>query len=55
MFTSPYALVLSDSERRELEAISRSRTIAAGLAQRARVILAIADGEPYAVLGPGSC
>lgn len=28
----------------------RSRTIAAGLAQRARVVLAIADGEPYAVL-----
>lgn len=30
--------------------MGRSRTIAAGLARRARVILAIADGEPYAVL-----
>lgn len=51
MFTSPYPLDLSVDERTELEAMSRSRTIAAGLAQRARVILAIADGEPYPVLG----
>lgn len=51
MFTSTYPLVLSAEERRELEAMARSRTIAAGLAQRARVILAVADGEPYAVLG----
>lgn len=51
MFTSPYPLELSGRERAELEAMSRSRTIAAGLAQRARVILAIADGEPYPVLG----
>lgn len=51
MFTSPYPLDLSVVERTELEAMSRSRTIAAGLAQRARVILAIADGEPYPVLG----
>lgn len=50
MFTSPYPLELSAAERAELEAMSRSRTIAAGLAQRARVILAIADGEPYPVL-----
>lgn len=50
MFTSPYPLSLSEEERSELEAMSRSRTIAAGLAQRARVILAIADGEPYPVL-----
>jgi len=50
MFTSPYPLTVSPDERRELEAMVRSRTIAAGLAQRARVILAIADGEPYAVL-----
>lgn len=47
MFTSPYPLTVSSEERRELEAMARSRTIAAGLAQRARVILAIADGEPY--------
>jgi len=50
MFTSPYPLVLSLEERRELTAMVRSRTIAAGLAQRARVIVAIADGEPYTML-----
>jgi transposase len=50
MFTSPYPLELSVGERAELEAMSRSRTIANALAQRARVILAIADGEPYPVL-----
>ncbi len=51
MFTSPYPLALSETERAELDAMVRSRTIAAGLAQRARVILAIADGEPYSLLG----
>lgn len=51
MFTSPYRLELSATERAELEAMTRARTLAAGLAQRARVILAIADGEPYSVLG----
>lgn len=50
MFTSPYPLELAPEERAELEAMSRSRTLAAGLAQRARIILAIAAGEPYAVL-----
>ena len=50
MFTSPYPLALTAAERTELEAMARSRVIAAGLAQRARVILAIADGEPYPVL-----
>jgi transposase len=51
MFTSPYPLELSATERAELDAMTRSRTLAAGLAQRARVILAIAEGEPYSVLG----
>ena len=50
MFTSPYPLVLSPTERTELEAMTRSRVLAAGLAHRARVILAIADGESYAIL-----
>ena len=50
MFISPYPLVLTPTERQELTAMARSRTIAAGLAQRARVILGVADGEPYAVL-----
>jgi transposase len=51
MFTSPYELALALEERAELERMAHSRTLAAGLVQRARVILAIADGEPYAVLG----
>jgi transposase len=50
MFTSLYPLVLSDPERAELEAMARSRTLAAGLVERARVILALAAGEPYAAL-----
>jgi transposase len=50
MFTSPYALELTPDERTELEAMSRSRTIAAGLAQRARAVLGMAAGEPYAGL-----
>jgi len=50
MFTSPYSLRLSDEERSELESISRSRTIAAGISQRARLILDIAEGSPYSVL-----
>lgn len=52
MFTSPYQLELAPEERAELERMAHSRTLAAGLVQRARVILAIAAGEPYAVLGP---
>lgn len=52
MFTSPYALELSAEERSELEAMSRSRTLGAGLVQRARVLIAIADGEPYSAIGP---
>ncbi|MFN2397912.1 MAG: IS630 family transposase, partial [Gemmatimonadaceae bacterium] len=50
MFTSPYPLELSGAERAELEAMTRSRTLAAGLVQRARVILGMADGEPYGIL-----
>jgi len=47
MFTSPYSLILTDDERDELESMIRFRTLASGLVQRARVVLAIADGEPY--------
>ncbi len=50
MFTSPSPLELTAAEQAELEAMSRSRTLAAGLVQRARVILGIAEGAPYAVL-----
>lgn len=41
-------LALTDAERAELDAMARSRTLAAGLVERARVILALAAGEPYA-------
>lgn len=51
MFTSPYPLHLAPAERRELEAMARSRTLAAGLVERARMILAMADGESYPVIG----
>src|SRR5437867_522151 len=50
MFTSPFPLRLTPEERAELVAMSRSRTLAAGLVNRARVILAIAEGESYAGL-----
>ncbi|MFZ1410323.1 MAG: IS630 family transposase [Micropruina sp.] len=38
------ALVLRDGDRSELEALVRSSTVAAGLAQRARIVLLAADG-----------
>lgn len=50
MFTSPYTLVLTPEESAELHAMARSRTISAGLAKRARVIISIAQGEPYSVI-----
>lgn len=50
MFTSSYPLSLTREESDELEAMARSRTVAAGLAQRARVILSIARGEPYSLI-----
>jgi transposase len=48
VFTSPYPLMLSATEQAELEAMARSRTLAAGLVDRARIILAIACGASYA-------
>jgi transposase len=50
MFTSPYPLVLSPAEQTELEAMARSRTLAAGLVDRARIILALAAGEASAAV-----
>ena len=50
MFTSSQHLELSSSERAELEAMTRSRTLAAALVQRAHLILALARGTPYAQL-----
>jgi hypothetical protein len=42
VFTTAYPLNLSADERAELERMSRSRILAAGLVQRARGILALA-------------
>ena len=39
------ALVLRDGDREELARITRSLSVRAGLAQRARIVLAAADGE----------
>src|SRR6058998_3458689 len=50
MFTSAQPLVLSPSERTELETMAHSRTLHAALVQRAQLILALADGTAYAAL-----
>jgi len=50
MFTSPQEIELSRGERIELERLGRSRTAAAAVAQRARMVLAMAEGEPYRAL-----
>ena len=50
MFSPTMALTLSAEERRVLAGMLRSTTIAAGLARRARVILALADGDSYATI-----
>jgi transposase len=47
MFTSSDPIVLAPADRRELESMTRSTTVRAGLAQRARLILALADGASY--------
>ena len=38
------AITLSEAERRELEGLARRRKTAQGLARRARIVLAAADG-----------
>ena len=48
MFTSTMDLMLSADDRRVLTGMLRATTISAGLARRARVILALADGHSYA-------
>src|SRR5439155_15817629 len=50
MFTSAQPLVLSPSERTDLETMAHSRTLHAALVQRAQLILALADGTAYAAL-----
>lgn len=50
MFTSDDPIVLAPEQRRELEAMTRSTRIRAGLARRAGMILALADGVSYEAL-----
>jgi transposase len=47
MFTTSQPVVLAPEQRSELEAMTRSTKIRAGLARRAHLILALADGMPY--------
>ncbi|MGH7710983.1 MAG: IS630 family transposase, partial [Gemmatimonadaceae bacterium] len=48
MFTTTMDLILSPDDRQVLISMVRATTIPAGLARRARVILALADGQSYA-------
>ena len=48
MFLTTMDLILSTDDRRVLMGMLRATTISAGLARRARVILALADGQSYA-------
>ena len=50
MFRARYRLTLTAAERAELEALARSRTVAAALGQRAELILALVAGRSYAEL-----
>jgi transposase len=50
MFASTMDLLLSPDDRRVLLSMVRSTTLAAGLVRRARVILALADGDSYATI-----
>jgi transposase len=44
------ALVLREGDRERLQALTRSSTVPAGLAQRARIVLLAADGESNTVI-----
>ena len=50
MSVPPVVLEVSAAERLELEAMTRSTRIPAGLARRARLILALAAGTPYTAI-----
>ena len=47
---SAAALALREGDREELTRLVRSSTVRAGLAQRARIVLLAADGEPNVVI-----
>lgn len=51
MFTVTMDLILSDDDRQTVRAMLRSTTLSAGIARRARVILALADGCSYSEIG----
>lgn len=51
MFIATMDLILSTDDRRILSAMLRATTISAGLARRAQVILALAEGKSYADVG----
>ena len=42
---SPFVIVLSDDDRQRLEALVRKRTAQRRMVERARIVLAAADGE----------
>jgi transposase len=50
MFPTTMELKLSSGERGVLTSMLRATTISAGLARRARVVLALADGDSYATI-----
>ena len=51
MFMPTMDLQLSPDDRRVLAGMLRATTLSAGLVRRARVILALADGQTYAAIG----
>lgn len=50
MFSPTMELVLSPTDRRDLEALTRSTTGAAGLVRRVRCLLLVADGHSYSTI-----
>lgn len=50
MFITTMDLELTPDERRVLTGVLRATTMSAGLARRARVVLALADGDSYATI-----
>jgi transposase-like protein len=49
---SPRVIALSEEARAELIRLTRSPSVAAGLARRARIVLLAAEGMPIRHIGP---
>ena len=49
---SPRVIELSEPERADLVRLTRSPSVAAGLARRARIVLLAAEGVPLRHIGP---